>query len=449
MGNRTGRIAVLGAWLTAGALCFAAAAQAQTLIVSNASGEPGLSATFTVTLSSGGTSVAGTQNDIAFDPANIPVAAKANGKPNCTVNADIDKGATSFAFRPNGCSGTACTSIRALVLSTDNVDAIPDGSVLYTCTVNIASTASGTFPLTISGVILSDPAGNQIAGASGTNGSIAAGIVGPSPTPTVGEPTATPTTAPAACAAPAIQLPQVQGQAGAQGSINATLVAGSASVAGTQNDIGFAAPLSIAAKVNGKPDCTVNGDIDKGATSFAFRPNGCSGTACTSIRALVLSTDNVDPIPDGSVLYTCNVNIAVGAADGTYPLPLSGVILSDPQGNQIPVGGGSGCDGSVKLGIGPTNTPTQTPTAGPPTNTPTATSTPPPVTPPTSTPTAVPTNTRTPIRPTSTPTSGGAPTAAPFDDDGGCNISTTGGSSAGWLLLIPAIGLVVMRRRRR
>ena len=41
-------------------------------------------------------------------------------------------------------------------------------------------------------------------------------------------------------------------------------------------------------------------------------------------------------------------------------------------------------------------------------------------------------------------------TAAPFsDDDGGCNISTTGSSSAGWLLLIPAIGLLVLRRRSR
>jgi MYXO-CTERM domain-containing protein len=596
MGIRTGRIAVLGAWLTAGALCFASSAQAQSITVGNATGDPGATVSVSVTLSSGTAMVAGTQNDIAFS-APIAVAAKANGKPDCAVNPDIGKGATSFAFRPNGCTGTACTSVRALVLATDNVDPIPDGSVMYTCNVAIAADAAGgDYTLAITGVILSDPNGAQIPGATGNNGTVT--VTGGA------EPTATPTTAPVVCNAPAIQISTSTVDPGTTTtSITATLLTGTAMVAGSQNDITFTSPIAIAAKANGKPDCAVNPDIGKGATSFAFRPNGCTGTACTSVRALVLATDNVDPIPDGSVLYTCNVAIDAGAVNGTYPLATTGVILSDPNGNQVP--GASGCEGGVIIGGGGGETPTPTPTTAPiaclapaiqvesktvdpgttsttvtatlltgnavvagsqndigfaapiaiaakangkpdcavnpdigkgatsfafrpngctgtactsvralvlatdnvdpipdgsvlytcnvtiaegasgtsslpvtgvilsdpngnqvpgvtgcdgsitvggvvpgtPTPTPTVTVTPtstsPP--PPTNTPTVTPTNT---VKPTSTPTTG-APTPAPFDDDGGCNISTTGSSSAGWLVLIPAIGLLVMRRRRR
>jgi len=450
MGNRTGRMAVLGAWLTAGALCFASVAQAQTITIGNAGGAAGQQVTVSVTLTTT-TPVAGTQNDISF-AAPLSVAAKAaNGKPDCKVNGDIDKGATSFAFRPNGCSGAACTSIRALVLSTDNVDAIPTGSVLYTCNVNIAAdAANGDAPLTISGVILSDPAGNQVAGATGVSGTVTVvGGGGPTQTPTGGEVTPTPTVGgptptevPAECTAPAIQLPSVIGQPGTQITFTAELLAGTNMVAGTQNDITFdPTNIPIAAKANGKPDCTVNDAIDKGATSFAFRPNGCTGTACTSIRALVLSTDNVAPIPDMSVLYTCKVNVAQ-SANTKYTLGVTGVIFSDPNGNQIP--GAAGCNGAVVAGLQPTFTPTEAATAGPtntPTATATATNTPVPVTPPTNTPT----NT---VKPTNTPTSA-APTPAPFDDDGGCNIGTTGSSNAGWLVLIPAIGLLVLRRRSR
>jgi hypothetical protein len=63
----------------------------------------------------------------------------------------------------------------------------------------------------------------------------------------------------------------------------------------------------------------VNDAIEKGGTSFAFQPSGCTaGTDCTGVRALVLALDNVDPIPTGSVLYTCQVAIAGDAADGDF-----------------------------------------------------------------------------------------------------------------------------------
>jgi len=115
------------------------------------------------------------------------------------------------------------------------------------------------------------------------------------PTRTV-TPTALPTATAFSGAKPAIILDTVQVHAGESIAFNAVLKADGALIAGTQNDIVFDLNAPIAAKANGKPDCTVNAAIGKDATAFAFRPP-------TSVRVLVLSTNNLDPIPDGSVLY--------------------------------------------------------------------------------------------------------------------------------------------------
>jgi MYXO-CTERM domain-containing protein len=174
------------------------------------------------------------------------------------------------------------------------------------------------------------------------------------------------------------------------------------------------------------------------------------------VKALVLALDNTDPIDDGSVLYTCNVNIAQTAAPGTYALTNSLVGFSDSSGGAVL---GTGTNGAVIVGGGgPTSTPTNTPTAGEATNTPTNT-----VVVPTNTPTLAPTNTPpTVVVPTNTPTLAatktptktpspipptGAP--APQEDDGGCQIGTASNGMSGWLLLIPVAGLVVVRRRQR
>lgn len=495
MGNRTGRIAVLGTLLTAGALCLASSAQAATLVASTQSATAGTQVTISVTLQTQGAMIAGTQNDLAFDATNIPVARhctkSANAqitcsvdadcpagdtcslKPACYVNPDIDKGATSFAYRgAPGCTGPACGGLRALVLSTGNVDPIADGSVLYTCKVNVAAAATGSFPLTLSGIIASDPDGQPVT-STGVNGAINLGTVDNTPTPTTGGGgTPTPTTPPLECLAPALQFDTVSANPNTQATISLTLLAGTAMVAGTQNDFTFdptnipvprhctkSANVQITCSADAdcpagdtcstKPACYVNPDIDKGATSFAYRgAPGCTGPACGGIRALVLSTGNVDPIPTGSVLYTCKVNVAASAS-GSFPLALSGIILSDPDGQ--PVTGATGCNGAVTTGV-IQNTPT--PTTGGGDNTPTATATR------TATPTVptviatnTPTRTNTPVPPTATATRTNTPVSVPtvpfFDDDGGCNISTAGSNSSGWLVLIPAIGLLVLRRRRR
>lgn len=196
-----------------------------------------------------------------------------------------------------------------------------------------------------------------------------------------------------------IVLGDVTGAPGDRVTVTATLHT-AVPIAGTQNDIGFGAGAPIAAAPNGRPDCTANPAINKPATSFAFRPNGCTpGRDCTSIRALVLSTDNVDPIADGALLYTCAARIRDATPPGSYPLAVSGEIASDPDGNQVAF---SGADGAVVVTVPAGTTPIPTWTMSPT---------------PTSTPVSAPTRTRVPTN-TPGPTvaiSVGSATAGPDD----------------------------------
>ncbi len=134
-----------------------------TLDVESVTGARGDAVQFGVTLHTQGQSVAASQNDLTFDPT-VPVAARANGRPECSVNPDIDKNATAFSFLPTGCRpGVDCGGLRAIVLATDNNAAIPDGAVLYTCKVAIRpDTTPGSYPLFAVNVILSDPNGGRI-----------------------------------------------------------------------------------------------------------------------------------------------------------------------------------------------------------------------------------------------------------------------------------------------
>ncbi len=154
------------------------------LIVDIVDASPGQRVPLGLTLFCGGAQVAGTQNTLGFDNTNVMLNLKSNGKPDCAVNPAINKGGTSFALQPPGCSGGACTGVKALVLALDNSNMIPDGSVLYTCNVNIAATASGVSTVVIGGVAMSDPNGGAIR-ATGMNGAVV--IATPTPLRCVGD----------------------------------------------------------------------------------------------------------------------------------------------------------------------------------------------------------------------------------------------------------------------
>lgn len=153
------------------------------------------------------------------------------------------------------------------------------------------------------------------------------------------------------------------GVPGDRTSIAVSLRTGGLRIAATQNDLLSDPNVSVAPNADARPACTVNPDIDKGSTAFAFIPAGCRpGVDCKGVRALVFALDNTDPIPDG-VLYTCQFGIGPGAIAGTtYQLSASDLVASDPSGAALPVRGVSG--EIVVLGTGE-STPTPTPTPGP------------------------------------------------------------------------------------
>jgi hypothetical protein len=118
-------------------------------------------------------------------------------------------------------------------------------------------------------------------------------------------------------------------------------------VVAAQNTIQLGPPLSIVGRADGEPDCEANQQIDKDATTFRFHPPGCiPGAGCTSVRAVVIAFDNLMPILDGSVLYTCRLAVAAGAAPGDYPLRNTEVGAADANGQSLAV---DAVDGVVRV----------------------------------------------------------------------------------------------------
>jgi hypothetical protein len=192
LGKGTRPFTLLAALVSGAALsAHPVAAQTPTLVVSSPIANPGTRVQITVTLETLGAPVVATQNTLSFDNVNVSLHQSAPGQADCTVNPAIDRGATIFFPQPATCTGSACTSLKVLVFSLTDLQPIADGSVLYTCTLDVAPGASGTSTVVVGGVNLSDPAGGAIPG-SGENGTVT--ILSPSPTATASTtPTFTPT----------------------------------------------------------------------------------------------------------------------------------------------------------------------------------------------------------------------------------------------------------------
>ena len=102
-------------------------------------------------------------------------------------------------------------------------------------------------------------------------------------------------------------------------------------VAGTENELAFdlGAPIVFTS-------CQVNPEINKPQTAFAFRPNSCvPGANCSGVKALVISFSNLDPIPNGSTMYTCDVLLMPEATPGDYPIDCFAPGAATPDGNAI------------------------------------------------------------------------------------------------------------------
>lgn len=145
-----------------------------------------------------------------------------------------------------------------------------------------------------------------------------------------------------------IEIGDASGPANGAALVAVGLMTGTA-VAGTENEIATTAEVQVAFNDVGEPDCIVDPSIGKDGF-FAFQPTGCTpGDDCSSIKAIIIgifeSTQeecdadpancyNLDPIPDGSTLYTCNLEL--GNADGTVPLVCANPDSSDPDGVPLP-----------------------------------------------------------------------------------------------------------------
>lgn len=307
---------------------WATAADAAVIRIGSATSVPGGSVTIAVSLQTEGQMVLATQNRIDFERA-AAIAARGDGEPDCAVNPAIDKDATGFRFLPLGCDPAVdCESVRTFVIAFDNLDPIPDGSVLYTCRVAIAATAAdGTHPLAIAEVGAS-AAGGVLLPSSGIDGAVEVSS----------EPVAS------------INIGSATGAPNDLLEIAVTLDllgAPPASVVGAVNQITFdpATPI-VQGELGSGPACAVNPAIDKVAT-FAFTPEGCvEDDSCTGVSAVVAPDTNDDPIADGATLYTCTIVITPAAAPGTYQLVNGNTQSIDPSNQFLPA---AGTDGTVTV----------------------------------------------------------------------------------------------------
>jgi hypothetical protein len=189
----------MGSLVLGAAMLLASQAFGQAVIrVLDVAAAPGTDVAVDVILTtSQGEEVAGTQNDITFDPADGANLAALN---RCVIDPVISDDAANCEDDPN--SGP-CKQLnralddveggrrfRGLILSLSNTTIIPDG-VLYTCTFTVASDAAieTVIPLACSNQGASDPAGGAITTLC-VGGSITVRLPPESPTPSM-----TPTTA--------------------------------------------------------------------------------------------------------------------------------------------------------------------------------------------------------------------------------------------------------------
>lgn len=318
------------------------------LTVESAEGVAGTDIAIRATLDSGGYVVASVQNDITVDPA-MPIAATAEGRPDCTLDPSVNVLSAHFTFLPALCvRGGDCAHVRVEAFLQPTTGRF----VLYSCKVHIgAEVPPGAYPIVFTNVFAADSQSSTWPTQAGSADVVVVTAAGATPRLTwTAAPTPTPTSTLALFGE--LELDTVTGAPGESVTVTVALTTSDTAISATENDLEFyRSDTRVGRNPDGRPDCTVNPDIGKSATVFSFEPYGCVGVGCTSIRAVVLAFDNLDPIPNGSPLYTCKVSISAQADPGWYPLTISNVSLSDPQGHAVPGawsnGGISVLDGEV------------------------------------------------------------------------------------------------------
>ena len=110
--------------------------------VGSAGAAPGKSGSFSVSLTTAGEQIDAVQHELQF-PADAAVLAAQTGEPDCVSTT----GSLAVLFLPMGCTpGTTCQAMRITYARVR----IPDGTMLYSCTVLVSGTATpgARLPLT-------------------------------------------------------------------------------------------------------------------------------------------------------------------------------------------------------------------------------------------------------------------------------------------------------------
>ena len=165
-----------------------------------------------------------------------------------------------------------------------------------------------------------------------------------------------------------LNVGSASGEPGDQVEIDVRFRTGGLAVAGVQLDLLATSDLPFLSGSDGKPRCHPNPESHKDHSVFSDPLHDG-----TRVRALVLSLDDVDPIPDDVELFTCTFQIAADAPPSIVPVRCDFAFGSTPDGVVIApfdvpvIGFGEGelvCnDGAVTISGGPA-TPSSTPAEG-------------------------------------------------------------------------------------
>lgn len=341
--------------------------------------------TVAVRLDARGKSVGGGQSDLLFDTSVLTLASATA----CKINPAIGTGEAGCGEDPvvgpcktlsrnlvncgasplpPGCEGEGATvgRFRGIFAATavPNTNAIPDGSVLYTCEFTLVNPQALPTAIRHRNPVVSNPTGGRIE-ATTTDGTVGA-VDGYPIEVNVGA-----------------AVPDALGKA----YVSVTLVGSGAGA--MQNDILFDSTkvsLSSAAQCKLNPAIGVDlpsceADPPTGPCKSFSRnlascgsvptPPGCAGQPAKMkrFRGMIAATSvlNRNPIATGTVLYTCEFDVV---ARNQLPAVLinDNVLVSDPKGGLLASAGSSGV---IQVSAVPTPTPTRTRTSTP---TPTRTS---------------------------------------------------------------------------
>jgi MYXO-CTERM domain-containing protein len=400
----------------AGLLASTSTATAQTITAGDVSGTAGETASVPITIDTGSANV-------AFFGVTFTVVAQ-GGAPAVTTALSYTSAVTPG---PDLTQPVAAQGKLAITMAGVKFDPALSGNVMVgTLSVPIPAGATGSYQVQLSKVSAGDSSENKVT-LTPTSGTISLGG---------GEPTPTPTFAPNS-----LNAGNVSGQAGQMAAVPITLDTGSSNVAF------FGVTFTVVAQGGITPVTTAmtyTSAVDPG-------PDLTQPVAAQGKLAITMAGVKFDPALTGVVqVGTLMVPIPDGVTSGIYEVQLSKISAGDSSENKVTLAAGNGSiniGGAVEntptptLTQGEENTPTPTLTLTPIVNTPTPTNT-------TGVATSTPTQTRT-LAPTGTPTPTATAAPSPFDEDGGCQINSAGSGSAGWLLLVPAIGLLVLRRKQR